>query len=436
MIFAEVSSSFDRIRESSFVKNVAVVAGGTAGAQALTMVFAPFITRLYGPEAYGLLGVFMALITILVPVGALTYPIAIVLPKEGDDAHRLGQLSVIIALVISVIIGIVMIVVDDLILALVGGGEAIRDYLFLVPVAVFFGAVQQVYEKWVIRKKQFKLTARANILQTLLMNSVTLGMGFYKPIAGILIVMATLKSMVYSTLLGFGIRGAEDAEHDSMFSIDFPRLKILARQYYDFPLYRAPQVFINSISQSLPVLMLASFFGPSAAGFYSLGKAVLGLPTQLIGQSIADVFYPRIVDAKSNSQNLSQLLLRATKAMGVIGLIPFGVVIIGGPWLFGFVFGDVWITAGKYAQWLSLMSYFYFVSRPCVVAIPVIQMQGILLVFEIFSIALRALGFIVGYYCFSDDLFAVVGFSVAGAVIYVLLMMMVYFKSLKFHCKP
>jgi O-antigen/teichoic acid export membrane protein len=64
------------------VRNVTIVASGTAGAQVITMAFAPLITRLYGPEAFGLLGTFVAILGIVTPLAALTYPIAIVLPKS------------------------------------------------------------------------------------------------------------------------------------------------------------------------------------------------------------------------------------------------------------------------------------------------------------------------------------------------------------------
>lgn len=428
MFLAEIHGIIIRLRKSSFIKNVAIVAGGTAGAQMLTMMFAPLITRLYGPEAYGALGVFLALTGTLAPIGALTYPIAIVLPKDDDDARGIVQLSVLIAIGISAIIGIVLVFAYELILPVFG--EAIRDYLFLVPMAVLFGAMLQIYQQWVIRKQQFELTARANILQTLLMNSMTVGIGWYKPLTGILIVIATLKSLVYSAILWIGILVSGERMRDCFLKVDVLQLKNLAQIYYDFPLYRAPQVFINAISQSLPVLMLALFFGPVAAGFYSLSKAVLSMPTQLIGKSVSDVFYPRFVNAKNNSQNLSKLLLNMTKGMGLIGLIPFGIVIFAGPYLFRFVFGEEWEIAGKYAQWISLMSYFFFIARPCVIAIPVLQMQGLLLVFELFSLMVRALGLFWGYYFFANDLYAIAGFSIAGVIIYVLLIILVYLKSL------
>ncbi|WP_291346906.1 NAD-dependent epimerase/dehydratase family protein [Desulfobacula sp.] len=73
------------------------MAGGTAGAQAIAMVFSPVVTRLYGPEIYGLLGTFLAITSMISPVVALSYPIAIVLPKEDSDAKGIVRLSIYIA---------------------------------------------------------------------------------------------------------------------------------------------------------------------------------------------------------------------------------------------------------------------------------------------------------------------------------------------------
>ncbi|MEI8616630.1 oligosaccharide flippase family protein [Pseudoalteromonas sp. B193] len=72
--------------------------------------------------------------------------------------------------------------------------------------------------------------------------------------------------------------------------IYFKRVKEVALIYRDFPLYRAPQQFINALSQSLPILMLASFFGPASAGFYTLAKTVMAIPSTLVGKAVGDVF--------------------------------------------------------------------------------------------------------------------------------------------------
>jgi len=97
---------FKRLLSSRFAKNVALVATGTAGAQAITMAFSPAITRLYGPEAFGLLGTFTATLAIVTPIAALTYPIAIVLPKKDDDARGIAKLSVLLAFFISLAVAV------------------------------------------------------------------------------------------------------------------------------------------------------------------------------------------------------------------------------------------------------------------------------------------------------------------------------------------
>src|SRR5699024_8407489 len=91
------------IIKNKFVRNVVIVASGTAGAQVITMLFSPIITRMYGPEVFGLMGTFSAMINIIIPVAALTYPIAIVLPKKHKEAKSIMRLSMLVALIFSLL---------------------------------------------------------------------------------------------------------------------------------------------------------------------------------------------------------------------------------------------------------------------------------------------------------------------------------------------
>ena len=65
-----------RFTARPFVRNVAAVAGGTATAQLIGILFSPLITRLYGPEAYGIQGVFMAIVAVGSSFAALSLPLA------------------------------------------------------------------------------------------------------------------------------------------------------------------------------------------------------------------------------------------------------------------------------------------------------------------------------------------------------------------------
>lgn len=423
---------YKKIAANSFIRSVLLVVSGAAGAQALTMLFAPFITRLYGAEAFGLLGTFTAILSVLLPIAALAYPIAIVLPKSDDDAKSVAKLSVFIAMLVSVIVLIIVLLFSENLAAWLNI-ETISGYLILVPFALFFSAAEQIMQQWLIRKKQFNVMAKVAVSQSLILNSSKIGVGLFHPFGVVLVILATLGNALYAFQLWFSSKKWTSAKDRITFtSTSYENLRELAFNYRDFPLYRAPQQFINALSQSLPVLMLASFFGPTSAGFYTLAKTVMTIPSLLISKAVGDVFYPRITEAAHNKENLFRLISKATIVLAALGFIPFMFVILFGPLLFGFVFGDEWVIAGEYARWLSVWMYFMFMNPPSNKAIPILDIQAFYLFFTFFTILLRVLALAVGYLMFESDLISVMLFSITGALINILIVSIVLFKSLKF----
>lgn len=399
------------ISQSRLLRNILIVATGTAGAQAITMAFAPIITRLYGPEAFGLLGTFIAILAVLAPMVALTYPTAIVLPKSDSDAKGLAKLSMLIALFISALTAVLLFIWGEWAAQKLGMQE-ISIYLYLIPVAMLFSAFQQILEHWLIRLKRYGVTARVAVLQSVLLNSAKAGIGLYYPLAAILILLQTISSVIY-TMLYVGTKNLDLFAHSENKKAS---IKELAYSYRDFAIYRAPEVTINAASQSLPVLMLAAFFGPASAGYYTLGRTVMGIPAGLIGKSVGDVFYPRISEAANNREKLYPLVCKATLVLAAVGFSPFLIVMIFGPWLFSFIFGIEWKIAGVYAQWLAPWLLISFLNSPSVKAIPILKAQPFQLCFTCTLLAARILALFSGYFFFESDLVAIALFGVSGSL--------------------
>jgi O-antigen/teichoic acid export membrane protein len=423
---------FKKIISSAFFQNVATVASGTAGAMVITMALAPIVTRLYGPEVFGLMGTFMAILAIVSPVAALTYPIAIVLPEHDVDAVGLAKLSAVLGFgTASIALLIVFFLGDDI--AILLNAENIAGFLVFIPIAMLFSAFNQVFRQWLIRKKQYKITARVAVIQSFLINSAKVGLGWFYPTAVILIVISTVGNALHVVLLWLSLKNDPNAllARDKTDNQSI-KIKKLAKQYRDFPFYRAPQVMVNSFSQSLPVLMLASLFGPAAAGFYTLGNMVMVVPSALIGQAVGDVFYPKVTEAAHNKENLSNLIAKATFVLAVVGFIPFSFVIVLGPWLFSFVFGAEWGIAGEYARWLAVWLFFGFLNKPSVVAIPAIGEQLWLFYYELFSTSTKVIALGVGFYLFENDKVAVALFALSGAIAYIYLILRTISKAKRF----
>src|SRR5699024_758473 len=278
--------------------HVAIVATGTAAAQAVTMLLSPLITRLYGPQAYGLMGVFAAIVGIIAPIAALTYPMAIVLPKRNSDARGVARLSVYITIGIAALVAILLLFFHQSIVRLFRL-EAVASFLFFIPLVILFSGFLQIIEQWLIRTRQFTINAQATLGQAIIVQGSKVGIGFFYPTATVLIVLSALMNGLKSLLMVLFMRRSSRRQKIK---------KHADTKYHDVPIYRAPAVFLNAAAQSLPTLLLTSFFGPAASGFYTIGKNVLNLPVQLIGKSVGDVFYPRISEAANQGENLTQLL--------------------------------------------------------------------------------------------------------------------------------
>ncbi|MEJ8767648.1 oligosaccharide flippase family protein [Oceanobacillus sp. HCA-5259] len=418
-----------KVIEKPFVRNVIVLSSGTAAAQIIAMLLTPIITRLYGPYAYGLMGTFMAIISIIGPVAALTFPIAIVLPKKDSEARELVKLSFQISIFISVLTALVLLVFSQHIIKILDL-ESIAPFLYLIPVAMLLSGILQIIEQWLIRTKQFSISARATVLQAILVNGGKIGIGLFYPMASILIIFTAIRQGLKAFLLF--LLDKDSRKLLSTISKKKVSYKKLVYKYRDFPMFRAPEVLINAISSNIPTLLLTVFFGPASAGFYAIGRTVLNIPSQLIGKSVGDVFYPRISEAANNNETLTRLILKATFSLAAIGAIPYGIIIIFGPILFSFAFGEEWVIAGEYARWIALWSYIGFMNRPSVMSIPVLSAQKFHLLYTIFMLIIRVSVMVIGFYIYESDIIAVALFGVSGALLNIGLIFIVVLISKKF----
>lgn len=413
-----MNNKFARLFEISFVRNVMIMSTGTVAAQAISLLLTPIITRIYGPESYGLMGVFIAIMGVVTPIAALTFPIAIVLPKKNKEAQSLAQLSIYISIGLAIFVLLILLFFKQSIVQLFNI-EEISPYLFLIPLVILCAGFFQVMEQWLIRTKEFGISAKVAFSQSLIVNGTKAGLGYLLPFASTLIILSSINE---------GIRGIMmfvlSKRTGKQLPFHFDKrvsFKQLAKKYKDFPLFRAPQVLLNAFSDNMPVLLLTIFFGPASAGFYTLCRSVLKVPSNLIGKSIGDVFYPRISEAKNNGENLTKLIKKAILILGGVGIIPFGIIVAFGPWLFSFIFGSGWEVAGEYARWISLWMFFNFTYQPCIRALPVLSAQGFHLMFTFLTLIVQTSNIIIGYFIFSSDLVIIALFGSTGAILCIVL---------------
>ena len=418
----------DSLKQNKLFRNILIVSSGTAGAQLISLLASPIVTRLYSPEAIGMLGGFMAIVAILLPIAALSYPIAIVLPKTNNDAIKVANNSLRISIVFTTVLMIVILLFQEALIDLLGmKGSSTLFIALSLPCAVLVNILLLICTQWIIRQKMFAINAKAIIVQSVSLNGMKILFGLLAPLGKVLIVLTVLGSLFQSLFLLFSIKSTKKKEVQLPLNGSFD--KALIKQYKAFPLYRSPQGLLANLNQNIPVILLASLFGAASVGFYALCRMVLQLPVTLIAKSVNDVIYPQINQTSINDKPISPLIIRGTLWLSILGVAPLLLFIAIGPELFSLVFGDTWQKAGEISQWLSVWFYFNFINRACVAAIPVLRLERFLLLNSLLNFILSSLGFYVGYEIFANDVYAVAMYSFFGIVPQIVIISFVIFSA-------
>ena len=84
--------------KSGFLRNVGTLFTGTSVAQILPLVISPFLTRVYSPEEFGILAMFVAFSSVIGVISTGRYELAIIQAKSDRMAVAVFALSISIAL--------------------------------------------------------------------------------------------------------------------------------------------------------------------------------------------------------------------------------------------------------------------------------------------------------------------------------------------------
>ncbi len=396
-----------------------MVAGGSVAAQVVLILAMPFLTRIYEPSAIGILGVFSSIVGILAAISSLSYCYAIVLPKEDIKAVALLSISFRINLATTLICAFSCYFFYDRITN-VFNLNGLSMAIWFLPVVVFLLGIRSPVDQWLIRKKRFALIGKISFSQAFFTSflNIVFGLLWANPIN--LILSLALSNLFFSGWLFRKINQEITVINEDCFEL--PSVIVsAAKEYSDFPIFRAPQILLNSFSHSLPVLVFGYLFEPAIAGFYSLGNRVLQLPGNLIASSLGTVLMPELAKTTRANGNLQAQLIKSTILLALFGIIPFGVIFWGGRDLFAFVFGKPWALSGVYSSWLSLQLYCKFINVPAVQALALTNSQPFLLAWEVVTTTGKIVAILVGGIYWRKPEVAVALYSCFGAMAYLLL---------------
>ena len=401
---------FLKLCKSVFIKNVLVLMSGIATAQAIGFALTPVISRFYTPADFGVFGSFDAVVTVLAAAVTLDYSQALMLPREKKDAANLFAVSCVSTVIISVLCFFVCLIVPGYIQELVKTPNF--GVTVLLSLAILVIGFNQSCQAWCVRTKAFKDTSVSQVIRSLSSSGSQVSLGYFKGGSVGLIFSSILAEMLASVnLTRTVIRDLWPSRRD----IRWDRMKRLAKDYRDFPLYSASMNTINSLSTGLPVLLLTHFYGVAIAGSYAFGMRILSAPMGLVQRALRQVLFQKAAETQHTGGRLTPLYVKITAGLFILALLPALILFIWSPLLFAWVFGPQWRTTGEFARYLTLWLLFAFCNLPAVLFARVIRVQQKVFLYEVVLLVARTLVLIIGG-MYMSSLQSIMLFSFLGAI--------------------
>jgi O-antigen/teichoic acid export membrane protein len=362
-----------RLPKDSFVRGVGALAGGTTLAQAIGLLASPLLTRLYTAEDFGYLQIYVSVLAFLFVVVGWRYELAILLPEAEDTAASLLVLALGIVGTMSLLCaGMIWWVHGSDVLPL--QIKPLQPYLWLMPISLSGAGAYVVLSYWALRQKAYPQVATTKLTQSVgqIATQLLLGAWFKTGVLGLLLGDAIGRVAGSARLAGLAWQ-----QNEKLFrAVRWNGMWKAAVRYKRFPLVSSGAALINTGGFALPSLMLGAFFGSQVLGWFALVDRVMAAPAVLIGVAVSQVYSVEVARvANTEPAGMRSLFVKLMKKLALIGAIPYALVFMAGPWLFGFVFGEPWREAGIYARLLAVMHWVGFIAWPLTPTLNLLEEQ-------------------------------------------------------------
>lgn len=365
-----------------------VVGTGTAAAQVAALLVTPWLTRLYGPVAFGVFGVFFAVVMMVSVVASGRYEMAVPGARTDDEAARflVGSLVVLVGST-----GAAALIVAGL------------QIIFAVPIPVWMAAsaavfvltagIAQSFSYWLVRTEQYRSLSIARICLAVVSAIASVGLGYVTRSAWGLALGAAagqVAGALASVLLAWP--SLDRAWSDRSLAAVSETL----RKNLEFPRVNAPHALIDGLRETGFQAVFALGFGAAATGFYSLGVRVLRAPASVAGAALSQVLFGRFSRDRREARSSRSLLLRMVGLLALISAPVFLAIAFFGPELFSFVFGPEWRVAGSYARIMAPAIWVSFAVAPAA-TLPVVagRMRGAFR-FAVADLAIKGVSLAIG----------------------------------------
>lgn len=395
---------------SSGVRNFAKLFSANVVAQAIGLLVYPILTRIYSPEDFGLLNLFLSIGGVLTLIAVAEYHYAIVLPKEEKDAVGVFHVGFLLLSCLVILVGVSGVFSEPI--SLLFKAPSLSSVYYLLPGYVFLMGLWNLLNYWYTRQQKFGKISIYQMSQSIISSASKIILGIQN-----LLRVGMVYSVVFAPLISILLVVVGSWRTlTPLFKFSWNNICQQAAKYKNFPLYVMPRGLLNTLGGNLPTLLLTPYFGLVEIGFFGMALTLAFRPINIVCSSLYQVLYQKVTDKVNEQKGVLSLLRNFLMQIGVVTLLLFGVLYLVMPYMVSFLLGAEWVVVSDYIR-IFLPWLFFVVLNTSLSFLPdVFGKQSIYLLFEILYIVVRLLALIIGVRMDSMHM-ALFLFSMIGAFV-------------------
>lgn len=383
------------IIKSPSIRNFTKLLSANVVAQVIGLIVYPILTRIYAPEDFGLLNLFLSIGGVLTIISTAEYYYAIVLPKEHKQAVAVLWTGVLCLILTGGVVCLSVFFATPI--ASLLKTPLLASYYWMMPFYVMAMGGWNLLNYWYIRTTKYSRISHYQISQSILSAGGKMGFGYLGILQGGMIysvVLAPLVALVVSFITWKPI--AILRKRVMNFNVSWQDICKQTKEYKNFPLFVLPRSFVNMLAGQMPVLLLTPFFGSKLVGFYSLALLLGYTPIGTITRAVYQVLYQQTTERVHKSLPIGNIFKRFIIYASIIIVPVFIGLYFILPEITSWIFGKEWYVSGEYIRWMLPWLYVSFLSCSINYLFDVFMKQKWGLFFEVLLALVRVLGLVIG----------------------------------------
>lgn len=370
--------------EKAIGRALLLIMSGSILSQVIVFLSLPIITRLYTPEQFGLLAVYVAIFTMISVVACLRFDIAIPIPKSEEAAVNLAALALMSTLAIAILVLLVLLIVWALDIEFITSIE-IWGYAWLLPIGTVFAGLFTTAQFWSIRKQRYYQIGRTRVFQAIVGAATQIVAGLLNIIPiGLLLGHLLMTSVGFLAL--FHIAWKKEGQLSK--AVTKEGLFETFSKYRDFPKFSVIEGLATNGAQQIAIILVASYSIGAEAGFFFLAIRALSAPVSLVTNAVSQVYLQRAPE-HLRSGTLRQFTQKILVAIAIGFVVPMAIFGYFSVPIFEFVFGPEWVKAGEMAVILVPAYLFSGFSASIGMVMNVTGQQKAMMYLKLIGFALR-----------------------------------------------